>query len=133
LGGAVPKCADSSDCEYMELLVCVINDEEKLDTIMAGFLELGVTGATIIRSEGMGRLVGERLPVLAGLQSLGSRSRPSNITVFSVIENDETVAAAVNLIEGTLGDLQHPGTGIVFTVPVNQVTGLAQQWSPGES
>ena len=117
----------------MELLVCVINDEEKLDIIMSGFLELGVTGATIIRSEGMGRLVSQRLPVMAGLQSLSSRSRPTNITIFSVIKNDETVAAAVHLIEGTLGDLHHPGTGIVFTVPVNLVTGLAQQWSPGES
>jgi nitrogen regulatory protein PII len=117
----------------MELLVCVINDEEKLDTIMSGFLELGVTGATIIRSEGMGRLVSQGLPVMAGLQSLGSRSRPSNITVFSVIENGETVSAAVDLIEGTLGDLHHPGTGIVFTVPLNHVTGLADKWSPGES
>jgi len=131
LGGALVKRAVFSDCEYMELLVCVINDEEKLDTIMSGFLELGVTGATLIRSEGMGRLVSQALPVMAGLQSLSSR--PSNITVFSVIKDSETVAAAVDLIEGTLGDLQRPGTGIVFTVPVNHVSGLAEQWGPGES
>jgi nitrogen regulatory protein P-II 1 len=113
----------------MELLVCVINDEEKLESIIAGFLELGVTGATIIRSEGMARLVSEAMPVMSRLQALSSRSRPSNITIFSVIDNEETTAAAVSLVEGTLGDLQHPGTGIVFTVPVSRVLGLAQQLS----
>ncbi|HUF49450.1 MAG TPA: hypothetical protein VMN60_01370 [Longimicrobiales bacterium] len=36
----------------MQLLIAVINQEEKLDEILAGFLDLGITGATVIRSEG---------------------------------------------------------------------------------
>jgi nitrogen regulatory protein PII len=40
----------------MHLLVAVINAPEKLDQILAGFVELGVRGATVINSEGMGGL-----------------------------------------------------------------------------
>jgi nitrogen regulatory protein PII len=111
----------------MELLVCVINREEMLDGILSGFLDLGVTGATVIRSEGMGRIVSQGIPVIAGLKELRSRSRPHNTTIFSVVDSKQKADAAVAMIEGKLGDLEDPGTGIVFTVPVTRVAGLAQE------
>jgi len=108
----------------MQLLVCVVNREKDLDGILAGFVELGITGATVIGSEGMGRLVDRGLPVMAGLQSLIDRSRIQNTTVLSVLEDDQ-VETAVAMIAGICGDLERPGTGIVFTVPVTKVVGLA--------
>ena len=65
----------------MQLLVAVINSPEKLDDILSGFLELGITGATVIDSEGMGRVLSHDIPIFAGLQTLMSRSRPENRTV----------------------------------------------------
>ena len=59
----------------MQLLVCIINQEEKLEAILAGFLELGVTGATVIRSEGMGRVLSQDVPVLANLQTFHAPDR----------------------------------------------------------
>ena len=38
----------------MELLIAVINDVDCVDEILAGFLEIGVKGATVIDSEGHG-------------------------------------------------------------------------------
>ena len=32
----------------MQLVVAVINDPDKLDEILSGYLELGLTGATVI-------------------------------------------------------------------------------------
>ena len=32
----------------MQLLIAVINDPDRVDDVLAGFLELGITGATII-------------------------------------------------------------------------------------
>ncbi|HEY8469517.1 MAG TPA: hypothetical protein VIL18_07735, partial [Longimicrobiales bacterium] len=64
----------------MQLLIAVINQEEKLDEILSGFLELGITGATIIASEGMGRVLSHDIPIFAGLQTLLARSRPQNQT-----------------------------------------------------
>ena len=77
----------------MQLLIAVINHVEQLDDILAGFVELGITGATIVNTEGMGHVLSHEVPIFAGLRSLTARSRPSNQTVFSVIEDDKVDAA----------------------------------------
>ncbi|HEU4642909.1 MAG TPA: P-II family nitrogen regulator [Gemmatimonadaceae bacterium] len=110
----------------MQLLIAVVNHEEKLDDILAGFLELGITGATIIDSSGMGRVLTHEVPIFAGLRALGERSRPRNQTVFSVIE-DHKVDSAIALIQDVLGDLDTPGAGIVFALPVTRCVGLAPE------
>ena len=112
----------------MELLVLVIDHGERLDSILSGFVELGVTGATIIESRGMARRLSEgnaATPVFAGLQELLAASRPQSTTVFSVIETQEKLDAAITMIRDKCGDLTEPGTGILFTVPVNRAVGLA--------
>ena len=108
------------------LLVAVINDPEKLDDILSGFIELGITGATIIGSEGMGRLLSHDIPIFAGLQTLISRSRPQNRTLFSVVAEDR-VDPAIALLQEVCGNLADPATGIVFVLPVNRVVGLAPE------
>jgi hypothetical protein len=111
----------------MQLLVAVINQEEKLDEIVSGFLELGITGATIVNSEGMGRVLAHDIPIFAGLQTLIARSRPKNQTIFSVIDDESKVDGAIALLTEICGDLEDPATGIVFTVPVLRVKGLAPE------
>ncbi|MGD2067215.1 MAG: hypothetical protein PVI57_00920 [Gemmatimonadota bacterium] len=110
----------------MQLLIAVVNEPEKIDEILSGFLELGVTGATIIGSEGMGKLLSHDIPIFAGLQTLISRSRPQNRTIFSVVADDK-VDSAVALLQDVCGNLEAPATGIVITVPVNRVVGLAPE------
>ncbi len=116
----------------MHLLVCVLNQEEKLDQVLAGFLKLGVTGATVLRSEGMGRVLTDEVPILSGLQTLRSRTRPQNVTILSIIDSQETLDAAVATARELCGDFQAPGTGILFTVPVDRVEGLASELPPEE-
>lgn len=108
------------------LLVAVVNDPEKIDEILSGFLEMGITGATIIESEGMGRLLSHDIPIFAGLQTLISRSRPQNRTIFSVVSG-EKVDSALALLQDVCGNLTAPATGIAFTLPVDQVVGLAPE------
>ena len=72
----------------MHLLVAVVNQPEKLDEILSGFVELGVRGATVINSEGMGRVLSHDIPIFAGLQTLIDRSRPQNRTIFTVLDDD---------------------------------------------
>jgi nitrogen regulatory protein P-II 1 len=110
----------------LQLLIAVINEEEKLDEILSGMVELGVTGATIINSEGMGRVLSHDIPIFAGLEALASRSRPQNQTIFSVIR-DEKVDAVIALLQEICGDFHHGGTGIVMTVPLTKVVGLARE------
>lgn len=111
----------------MQLLIAVINDEEKLDEILSGLVELGVTGATIVASEGMGRVITHDIPIFAGLEALALRSRPQNQTIFSVIRDDHKVDRVIALLQEICGDFDDPATGIVFTIPVTRVVGLAPE------
>ena len=108
------------------LLVAVINDPEKLDEILSGFLEMGVTGATIIGSEGMGRLLSHDIPIFAGLQTLLSGSRPQNRMIFSVVP-EHLVDPTLELLQEVCGNLASPATGIAFVLPVDRVVGLAPE------
>ena len=37
-----------------ELLICVVNDPAKVEEILEAFIDIGVTGATIVDTYGMG-------------------------------------------------------------------------------
>jgi nitrogen regulatory protein PII len=115
----------------MQLLIAVINEPDRIDDVLAGFLDLGITGATVIASEGMGRVLSTDLPIFAGLQAFASGSRPQNTTIFSVIADDR-VAPALTLLREVVGDLADPATGIAFVLPVNQVVGLAPALSDAD-
>jgi nitrogen regulatory protein P-II 1 len=106
------------------LLVAVIHDPGRLDEVLSGFLDLGITGATVLQSEGMGSVLSQDIPIFAGLHSLVSTSRPQNRMILSVVAESK-VEAAVKLLQDVCGGLDAPGTGIAFTIPVAAVFGLA--------
>jgi nitrogen regulatory protein PII len=114
----------------MQLLVAVVNEPDKLDEILSGFVELGITGATVIGSEGMGSLLTHDIPLFAGLQTLIAGARPQNRTIFSVVEDDK-VEPALDLLQDVCGNLADPATGIAFSLPVNKVVGLAPELGGG--
>jgi nitrogen regulatory protein PII len=112
--------------ESARLLVAVINDPEKIDEVLSGFVEVGITGATVISSEGMGQILSHDIPIFAGLQTLISGSRPQNRTVLSVLP-EHKVPEVIAILQDAMGNLDSPATGIVFTLPVDRVVGLAPE------
>ncbi len=106
------------------LLVYICNRPEKLDEILEGFLEVGITGATIVDSVGMGRILSAEVPIFAGFRSMFRGASTVNRTIFSVVDGRERVAEAISIIEDAVGPLDEPGNGIAFTVPVDRVHGL---------
>ena len=114
----------------MQLLIAVINQEERMEEILSGFLEIGITGATLVNTEGMGRLLASEVPIFAGLEALAGRTRPRNQTLFSVMDDDK-VDRALALLQEVCGDFSRPATGIVVTLPVNRVLGLKPELAGG--
>ena len=110
----------------MQVLVAVINHEECIESVLAGFVELGITGATVVDSRGMGRVLSRDVPIFAGVRTLIERSRPANRTVFCVVD-DAKVDSAIEMIQEACGSMADPGAGIVFTLPVSRVVGLAPE------
>jgi len=109
----------------MELLICVINKSELLDEVLAGLLETGITGCTVIESQGMGKIISQDIPIFSGFKSLFSGARESNFTIFSVIKEQEALESAIELIKEIYGSFDEPNAGILFTLPVGRIEGLS--------
>lgn len=111
----------------MKLLVFVLNNEEYLEEVLEAYIEAGVTGSTILDSEGMGRFLTYEVPLFAGFKEFMKGNKPYNKTILSVIRNDRTVEKVKQLLDDIVGGLENPGTGIMFTVPVDWASGLVPE------
>ena len=107
----------------MQLLIFVLNKEEHLDEILELFLELDISGATIIDSVGMGRILAHDIPIFAGFRSLMQESRPGNKTILTVID-EEKIPLLTKGIEQICGSLDEPGSGVMLTIPVGFARGI---------
>ena len=112
----------------MTLLVCICNQPDKLEEILEGFLEVGVTGATVLDTVGMGKILSTEVPIFAGFQSLFRGASTGNKTILSVIDESSKVGEVLEIIEEIFGGLDRPGSGIVFTIPIENVRGLAPEF-----
>lgn len=111
----------------MKLLVFILNDEEHLEEVLEAYIEAGVTGATLIDSEGMGRFLTYEVPLFAGFKEFMKGNKPYNKTIISVIRNEEVIEQLKKLLDPIVGGLANPGTGIMFTVPVDWAAGLVEE------
>ncbi len=109
----------------MHLLICVVNDTASVNKIVAGFVRIGVTGATVIDTHGTVEIAAAQVPIFAGFRHLVQSTRQPNRTVFSVIRDEETLERAMAVVEDAVGSLENRATGIMFAVPVTHVRGLA--------
>jgi len=110
----------------MYLVVIVLNKTESLNQILQKFLDIGIRGATVLDSKGMGQAFSEcDNPVFGGLRSLiYNQCRPSNNTLFSVVESKEKAEEAIKSVEQIIGDLGKPGSGIAFSIALDFVKGF---------
>ena len=106
----------------MKLLVLVLNKEEYLDDILEAFVEVGITGATILDSVGMGHKLAYEVPIFAGLRK-SIKTSDYNKTIFSVVQEDDILEEAVKLI-GQIINFDETGTCLLFVVPLLMVKGL---------
>jgi len=110
----------------MQLAILILNKEELLDVLLEGLLEIGISGATIIDSIGMGHILSTEVPIFAGLKFMFTGSRPYNKTIFSAITEDK-VEPMKEMVEKTLGPLQEGGNGILLFLPLSDVVGLKSE------
>jgi nitrogen regulatory protein P-II 1 len=113
--------------DHMKLLILFLNKVEKLEEVLEGLVEIGITGATVIDSVGMGHILSEEVPIFAGLRFMFAGAKPHNKTIFSVIKEDKE-EEAIRLLQKILGDLKKPGTGIVITLALDRVEGLMPEF-----
>lgn len=109
----------------MKLIIFVLNQEERLEEILEAFLELGINGATILDSIGMGRILAHDIPIFAGFQNLLHDTRPGNKTIISVVP-EKKVERIIQAIEQIIGSLDEAGNGVFISLPVDLVKGYKE-------
>ena len=107
----------------MKLVLIVLNKTEHLEDLLTAFLEIGVSGSTVIDSVGMGRILSHDVPIFAGLRSTFPGTSPVNKTILTVTP-DELVDDVLTVIEDVCGTFEESGTGLVFVLPVDTVRGI---------
>ncbi|WP_050741856.1 hypothetical protein [Acetobacterium bakii] len=112
----------------MKLLVFVLSQTDKLDTLLAGFASANICGATVLESMGMARYLSHKhdddeIPFLSSLRTFLNPEVVNGNVIFMVIE-DEEIPKAIEVIESSIGDLNENDSGIVFTLPIDFAKGL---------
>ncbi|MBD3305025.1 hypothetical protein GF339_01575 [candidate division KSB3 bacterium] len=111
----------------MKLVIFVLNKEELLEDVLLAYVEAGIAGATILDSEGMGRFLTYEVPLFADFKKFMKGNKPYNKTIFSVVKNEQSIGTLEKLLDKICGGLDAPGTGILFTVPVDYARGLVKE------
>lgn len=113
----------------MNVLFVVLNKTEYLEDVLDAFVDIGITGATIMDSQGMGSAMTDvnstGAPFYGVLKNMFEDSRPYNKTIFAVVKDDILLEKAVNRVKDIVGDIYEPGVGIMFTVPVGNTYGFS--------
>lgn len=112
----------------MNVLFIVLNETDYLDDILDAFVEIGVKGATILDSQGMGSAISNsgrgKEPFFGNIRNLLDNARPYNKTIFTVIEGEYLLQQAVKTVKDIIGDMSKPGIGLMFTMPVGHIYGM---------
>ena len=111
----------------MYLMVQVLEQTGQLTSLLEGFAGIGVTGTTVLDSIGMGRILlesGADVPAIQVIKDVVEKGQPTNKTIFAVVADKETLDKAIAVVRSFCGDLNEPGKGILFTLPLDFVEGL---------
>jgi nitrogen regulatory protein PII len=108
----------------MFMILCVVDDPEKLSDVLDAWQAIGVNGVTILESSGLHRHHQiPWIPMRYGFTAAGADR--SNVTLISVVEQDAMIQRCLEATEEVLGDLDGPNTGIFVAVPVAMAKGTS--------
>jgi nitrogen regulatory protein PII len=107
----------------VKLVVIILNRVEYLEDLLTAFLEIGISGATVLNSVGMGQILSRNIPIFAGLSDAFPGSSPSNRTILAVVQ-DRQVERMAHMVEEVCGSLDDPGNGLMVSLSLDQVFGF---------
>ncbi len=105
-----------------KLMVIILDQPALVDELLTGFLDLGVRGATVVESRGMGSIIRQDMPIFAGLASLFPENTGSRMVLSVMAES--LIDRVFSLVEEIIGGLDKPNSAVCFTLPVEQFRGI---------
>lgn len=110
----------------MYLLTTVINNEALLNDLITGWLDIGISGATVIETTDVIQLISSNIPIFAGFRTLTSGGMTHNKTIFVAIEEKHLLDQAIAYLEAICQRSGKSHQGIYFVTPITQFGHLGQ-------
>jgi nitrogen regulatory protein PII len=113
----------------MYLLVSILKQTQPMSDIMASFAKIGITGSTVLKGSGMGRvLMQTRVSLISSdhINKVITDLESANNIVLTVIKDKDTLDKAIEIVKSFCGDLYEPGKGILFALPLEVVEGFQE-------
>jgi len=112
----------------VQMLLVVLNRVEKLNPLLDALMERGLGGATVLKSNGMVKILAkniEQYPILGSLRHMlnDGEERKDSRTVFMALP-DERIEAAKETVRTIVGDMTQPDTAIMITLPILSAEGV---------
>lgn len=112
----------------MFIILCVIDQPDHLNDVLQAWQKHGITGVTMLESTGLHRL-SQQLPVPMRYAFGSASSERGNITLFTVVENEEAIQSCLAITERVVGDFSQPNTGIFIAWPLGFAKGVTGKHS----
>lgn len=111
-----------------KMVILVLADGSKAMATLEAWARVGVTGATILDSSGIGRQLAGRddLPLIPSIRAVLRTQERTHRTIFSVIPDTFDSLELVRATEAITGPLEAPHTGILIVLPVLEAYGLRE-------
>ena len=111
----------------MYLLTTVINNEELLDELITGWLDIGISGSTVIESIDSLQLISHHVPIFAGFRVLTGGGMSRSKTLLTVIENESILKTAVNYLKKLCKETGKSHQGIYFVTKLSDFGRLGRK------
>lgn len=116
----------------MYLLIVVIKNEELIDDLITGWLDIGITETTVIETTDSLQLISHHIPIFAGFRSLTSGGMRHNKTLFTIIEREDELKLATGFLEALCKETGKLDQGFYFVTPVNKFNRLGVEEEPDQ-
>ena len=116
----------------MKMILFVLNDPSKVRDLLNAWKEAGAGGATVLFSTGMGRIspaapLRDDLPLMPSLSNFYGNEEGLSRTLFTVVNDEETVTRIIAATHTVVGALDQPDTGLLVIMPVELAEGLEKK------
>lgn len=109
----------------MKQVMIVLNNTELLEEVIEYFVEMGVFGATVVDSVGMGKILAYDIPIFAAFRELMVGSKATNKTIYTTISDDLLDEFMDGLDK--IVNFDEPGTGVAFVTDIYKAYGLKRR------
>jgi len=114
------------------LLIAVINNEDILDDLITGWIDIGITGATVLESTDFVQLISLHIPIFAGFRTLTGGGMHHNKTIIAAVEEKSILDDAVNFLDSLCRKTGKSHQGVYFVAPLLKFAHLGKPLAPSD-